>query len=195
MLSFRLRHRGAIRAIAVFLHLGSRRVWITSSTIQPDSAWVSLHARNFSDGRGRYGFRTGIRNAGQQREVQGSIRRCVQNQRCRDRADPPAISEPSGSCGKIHPDAKVRLSDQIFRSQLMHRVHMCRVWSRHYYEERPHLSRDRLPLEFKAPPDEAFVVRVNAIVCTSKLGGAINSYSRRAAQNRQFSLHFGNASE
>ena len=33
--------------LLVFLHLGSRRVWISPSTVQPDSAWVSLQARNF----------------------------------------------------------------------------------------------------------------------------------------------------
>lgn len=31
----------------VFLHLCSRRVWISASTVQPDSAWVSFKARNF----------------------------------------------------------------------------------------------------------------------------------------------------
>jgi hypothetical protein len=33
--------------LLVFLHLGSRRVWISPRTVQPDSAWVSLQARNF----------------------------------------------------------------------------------------------------------------------------------------------------
>ena len=33
--------------LLVFLHVGSRRVWISPSTVQPDSAWVSLQARNF----------------------------------------------------------------------------------------------------------------------------------------------------
>ena len=33
--------------LLVFLHLRSRRVWISPSTVHPDSAWVSLQARNF----------------------------------------------------------------------------------------------------------------------------------------------------
>lgn len=33
--------------LLVFLHFGTRRVWISPSTVQPDSAWVSLQARNF----------------------------------------------------------------------------------------------------------------------------------------------------
>ncbi len=33
--------------LLVFLHLGSRRVWISPSTVQPDSAWDTLQARNF----------------------------------------------------------------------------------------------------------------------------------------------------
>lgn len=31
----------------VFLHLGTRRCWISPCTLSPDSAWVSQQARNF----------------------------------------------------------------------------------------------------------------------------------------------------
>ncbi len=62
-----------------------------------------------------------------------------------------------------------------------HLDHVCRVWSRHYNEERPHSSRGYLPPDFTSPPDEAITVRVHDIVCTTKLSGVINSYSRRAA--------------
>lgn len=33
--------------LLVFRQLGSTRVWISLSTVQPYSAWVSLKARNF----------------------------------------------------------------------------------------------------------------------------------------------------
>ena len=33
--------------LLIILHLGRRRVWISPSTVQPNSAWVSLQARNF----------------------------------------------------------------------------------------------------------------------------------------------------
>lgn len=35
------------RYLLVFLHLGSRHVWSSPRSVQPDSAWVSLQARNF----------------------------------------------------------------------------------------------------------------------------------------------------
>ena len=63
----------------------------------------------------------------------------------------------------------------------MHLDYVCRVWSRHHNGERTHSSRDYLPAEFTSPPAEVDVVRLIDIVCTSKLGGAINSYLRRAA--------------
>lgn len=62
-----------------------------------------------------------------------------------------------------------------------HLNYICRIWSRHYNEERPHSARDHLPPDFRAAPEDNSVVRVNDIVCTSKLGGVIHSYSRRAA--------------
>lgn len=62
-----------------------------------------------------------------------------------------------------------------------HLDHVCQVWSRHYNQERPHSSRDYLPPDFTALPEEWRTVRVNDITCNSRLGGVINSYSRRAA--------------
>ena len=49
--------------LLVFLHLGSRRVWISPSTVQPDSAWVMPAGPEFSDGRRRHGYAAGIRSA------------------------------------------------------------------------------------------------------------------------------------
>ena len=54
--------------------------------------------------------------------------------------------------------------------------HICRTWSSHYNEERPHFSRDHLLPDFAAPPDEATTVRVSNVVCTTQLGGVIHSY-------------------
>ncbi len=34
--------------LLVFLHVGSRKVWISSATAHPDSAWVAQQARNFT---------------------------------------------------------------------------------------------------------------------------------------------------
>ena len=62
-----------------------------------------------------------------------------------------------------------------------HLDHICRIWSRQYNEERPHSSRNHLPPDFTASPVETTTVRLNDVVCTSKLGGVIRSYSRRAA--------------
>ena len=70
-----------------------------------------------------------------------------------------------------------------------HLDHICRIWGRHYNEERPHSSRDHLPPDFTAPPEEATTVRLSDIVCTTKLGGVIQSYCRRAAQSRLFLFH------
>lgn len=33
--------------LLVFIHLGTRRIWISPCTAHPDSAWVSQQARNF----------------------------------------------------------------------------------------------------------------------------------------------------
>ena len=62
-----------------------------------------------------------------------------------------------------------------------HLDQICRVWSRYYNDERPHSSRNHLPPDFAATSEEVTSIRVSDIVCTSKLGGVIQSCSRRVA--------------
>ncbi|MFN5586865.1 MAG: integrase core domain-containing protein, partial [Planctomyces sp.] len=73
-----------------------------------------------------------------------------------------------------------------------HLDHICRIWSCHYNEGRPHSSRDHLPPNLTAPPEEATTIRVSDIVCTSKLGGVIHSCSRRAAWSHRIQVQISN---
>jgi putative transposase len=62
-----------------------------------------------------------------------------------------------------------------------HLNYVCREWRLHYNGERPHSARSNLPPGFEKPPEFAETVGPNDIVCSSRLGGLLNSYSRRAA--------------
>ncbi|RLS57944.1 MAG: hypothetical protein DWH91_03410, partial [Planctomycetota bacterium] len=50
-----------------------------------------------------------------------------------------------------------------------------------YNGERPHSSRDHLPPASEKPPDPQVSLKISEVVCTTRLGGLLKSYSRRAA--------------
>ena len=62
-----------------------------------------------------------------------------------------------------------------------HLNHVNREWRLHYNRERPHEARGHLPPGMETPPVVSETIRLNDVVCSSRLGGLLNSYSRRAA--------------
>ncbi|MFO0179228.1 MAG: integrase core domain-containing protein [Planctomyces sp.] len=178
--------------LLVFLHPGSRRVWISPSTVQPDSAWVSLQARNFlmvaedmslspeylmrdNDVKFSRQFDDVFKTSGVE------IKRTV-----------PMSPNLRAHVERFIQTLKFECLNKFVIVAEKHLDHICRIWSRHYNEERPHSSRDHLPPNFTAPPEEATTIRVSDIVCTSKLGGVIHSCSRRAAWSHRIQVQISN---
>lgn len=62
-----------------------------------------------------------------------------------------------------------------------HLNYVNREWRLHYNRERPHSARDHLPPDFEPPTERTAEIRPTDIVCTTRLGGLLRSYERRAA--------------
>ena len=167
--------------LLVFLHLGSRRVWISPSTVQPDSAWVSLQARNFLMVAEDMGLPPEYVMRDNDAKFSAQFDDVLKSSGAIVKRNTPLSPNLRAHVERFIQTLKFECLNKFVIVAEKHLDHVCRVWSRHYNEERPHSSRDYLPPDFTSPPDEVITIRVNDIVCTSKLGGAINSYSRRAA--------------
>ncbi len=50
-----------------------------------------------------------------------------------------------------------------------------------YNHLRPHSARDYLPPGCKSHPEPRSTIRINDVVCETRLGGVLKSYSRRSA--------------
>ena len=74
--------------------------------------------------------------------------------------------------------AAVQLSVAKAQEEL---VEVIPEWGLHYNRERPHEARGHLPPGMETPPETIDTVRPNDIVCKTRLGGLLTSYSRRAA--------------
>jgi putative transposase len=153
--------------LLVFLHLGTRRVWISPCTQHPDSAWVSQQAKNFLM---------------QAEDLNLMPRFVMRDNDVKFTAQFDAVIESGGAKIKRNTPASPNLRAHVERFiQTLKLECLDRFVSRHYNDERPQSARDLLPPDTTSPPDQWSTVRVNEVVCTSRLGGVINSYSRRSA--------------
>lgn len=62
-----------------------------------------------------------------------------------------------------------------------HLNYLTREISAWYNKERPHSARDHLPPASEKPPDPQVSLKMSEVVCTTRLGRLLKSYSRRAA--------------
>jgi len=62
-----------------------------------------------------------------------------------------------------------------------HLDHISKQFQAWYNGERCHSARQHLPPKWDKPPDPQSSVALKDIVCTSRLGGLLRSYSRKAA--------------
>ena len=167
--------------LLVFLHLGSRRVWISPSTVQPDSAWVSLQARNFLMVAEDMGLPPEYVMRDNDAKFSVQFDDVLKSSGAIVKRNTPLSPNLRAHVERFIQTLKFECLNKFVIVAEKHLDHVCRVWSRHYNEERPHSAREHLPPDFTAAPDEVTSIRTSDIVCTSKLGGVIQSYSRRAA--------------
>lgn len=188
--------------VLAFIHIGSRRLWLSPSTRQPDAAWVTQQGERFLDharasdlflpsppGRGAGG--EGLRDDG--------LPRTGYLLRDNDVKYPPAFDEVFRSAGVEVPKMPPRDPNlrphverviQTIQSEVLdgmvivgekHLNHILSVTQDWYNNLRSHSARDHLPPGWNKPPKVDNTAQPSKIVCTTRLGGLLNSYSRLAA--------------
>jgi putative transposase len=165
----------------VFLHLGTRRCWISPCTLSPDSAWVSQQAKNFlmdaedlelapkyvmrdNDTKFTAQFDEVFKTSGVE------VKRTV-----------PFSPNLRAHVERFIQSLKQECLDKFVIVAERHLNYVNREWRLHYNRERPHEARGHLPPGFEKPPETNDAIRPNEVVSSSRLGGLLNSYSRRAA--------------
>ena len=167
--------------VLVFLHIGTRRLWLSPATRQPDAVWVSEQAASFLA------------------HAQSENLPITIVLRDNDVKYPPKFDEILRSAGVKVPKMPVQSPnlrahvERVIQTLQMealdgllivserHLNHINRELKNWYNTERSHSARDHLPPAWDKPPPPQNTVLPREIVCTTRLGGLLNSYARRAA--------------
>lgn len=164
----------------VFLHLGTRRCWISTCTPSPDSAWVSQQARNYLMEAEDQELVPQIVMRDNDTKFTAQFDEVIKSCGAKVKRNTPVSPNLRAHVERFIQTLKVECLDKFVIVAERHLNDVCREWRWHYNRERPHEARHHLPPEFDKPPENAETIRPDDVVCSSRLGGLLNSYRRRA---------------
>ena len=167
--------------VLAFIHIGSRRLWLSPSSRHPDAAWVTQQAERFhqhskvadlpltillrdNDVKYTPGFNEVFRKAGV------TVPKM-----------PPRAPNLRAHVERVIQTIQSEILDGMVLVGERHFNHILKETATWYNAERSHSAREHLPPGWDNPPKVDNTAVPSEIVCTTRLGGLLNSYSRRAA--------------
>lgn len=165
----------------VFLHLGTRQCWVSTCTTTPDSAWVSRQAKNFLMDAEDLELVPKMVMRDNDTKFTGQFDEVLKSSGAAVQRNAPLSPNLRAHVERFIQTMKVECLDKFMIVAERHLNHVCREWRLHYNRERPHEARGHLPPAWERAPEAHETVRPNDVVCSSRLGGLLKSYGRRAA--------------
>lgn len=170
--------------VLIFLHVETRRVWISPSTFHPDETWVKQQAVAFLE---------------HSKEIELPPKLLMHDRDTKFTKSFDAIFDAAGAKGKQtayrspNTNAYVERFIQTLQQEVLdyfvvfgeqHMDHLVSEAVEHYHEERPHQSLENVPPVNRQVIDGENGYTDDAklrIVCHERLGGRLKHYSLRAA--------------
>ena len=159
----------------VFLHVGTRKVFVSSPTFHPHTRWVTQQARNTLLRLEAEGHRATILIHDRDTKFSRSFREVFASEGIRVKPLPVRSPNLNGHCEAWIGNLKRECLNHFTCFGLSHVAYLLREYAVHYNTERPHRSMGNKPLTPTQP------VRDGPIRCRARLGGVLHHYYREAA--------------
>ena len=167
--------------LLVFLHLGTRRVWISPATVSPDAAWVEQQARNFLMHAEDVALPVEWVLRDRDTKYTRGFDEILKSEGVRLQLNTPASPNLRAHVERMIQILKHECLNWFVVVSLRHLNVICGEFQTWYNQERGHSSRGHLPRACEKEPEPVVKIRPGDVVCTTRLGGFLKSYSRRAA--------------
>ena len=167
--------------LLVFIHLETRRCWISPCTVSPDSAWVCQQARNFQMDAEDLELPVTIVMRDNDTKFSKQFDAVFEGCGTKIKRNTPLSPNLRAHVERFIQTLKVECLDKFVIVAQRHLNYVCREFTAHYNRERPHEPRSHLPPACETPPEPVKTLSARDIVCTTRLGGLLRSYERRAA--------------
>jgi len=165
--------------LLVFIHLDSRRVWITPATEHPDSAWVTQQGRNFGMYLEEEKLECTELIRDRDTKFVESFDEILKDIDCRRIKTPIRSPNLNARCEAFVGTLKRECLNHFVILGEKHMNYLTSEFRKHYMTERPHqaLGNERI---IKSPVPEK-PIPPSALACSERLGGLLKHYHRKAA--------------
>jgi putative transposase len=160
----------------VFIHLGSRQIWISPCTENPTGDWTSQQGRNFQMHIDQCDLKCTILMRDRDRKYTDSFDNVFESSTCEIKLTPIRSPNLQAHVERVIQTIKHEVLNAFCIVNNSHLNHLLRVTQDWYNHRRGHSSREHLP----PIPDEIATKPIkfskNQVVCDSELGGHLLSY-------------------
>lgn len=165
----------------VFIHLGTRRCWISPSTEHPESAWCCQQARNFlmhtEDVEVEHRFVMRDNDAKYTKQFDDVL----ESSDTEVKKNTPESPNLRAHVERFIQTHQIECLDKFVVVSESHLNLINREFQAWYNYERPHSAREHLPPGCDSPPESNETVRLKDVTCHTRLGGVLKTYLMRAA--------------
>ncbi len=166
--------------VLFFLHVGSRRVYITGVTAQPDGVWVAQQARNLAlifegqEHKPAYLLRD------YDTKFTGQFDEILEAEGLEVKAVGPRAPTMNAYAERFVQSVKEECLGQFVFLGEAHLRHVLKEYVDYYNQLRPHQGVGNVPLGGSDVPEQTRGLRSGDVVCEERLGGLLKHYRRAA---------------
>ena len=165
----------------LFIHIGTRRIWISSATNNPDANWMSQQAKSFLQHCDDVELKHTIIMRDNDGKFKKGFDEVLEAGNCFVKKNTPASPNLNAFVERAVQTYEHECLDHFIVISPKQLNVIGREFQTWYNSERPHSSVNHLP-----PGDQTMPIVGNRdskedIVCTTRLGGLLKNHSRRAA--------------
>jgi putative transposase len=170
--------------VVVFLHVGTRRVFLTPATEHPNEAWVTEQAEAFL--RHACSKKLGTELIMHDRDTKftaGFDAALEKKEGLEVRRSAYRAPNTAAYVERFVQSIKQECFDYFVILGQRHMDHLCKEFIEHYHGERPHqgLDNELIKPGRKKPKRQADLIPLSDVACRKRLGGLLKHYHRKAA--------------
>jgi putative transposase len=168
--------------VLFFIHVGSRRVFVSGVTANPDSAWVSQQARNATMQMTEWGLPARFLLMDHDSKFTGEFDAVFEADGTEVKRVGPVAQNLNAYAERWIQSLRTECLDHFVVLGESHLRHILRDYLEHYNAERPHQARGNVPLP-DADAEEPCILQFSSdeVRCRERLSGRLRHYHRQAA--------------
>lgn len=167
--------------LLVFIHIGSRRVWISAATAHPDSAWVAQQARNvcmeFAEEEHNPTWLMHDADTKFTKQFNGIFK----SEGIKVKRHTPASPNLNAYVERFIQTIQQECLDHFVVIGQQHLNHIVSGYLAHYHAERPRQGLGNVPVTVASKQADNEEAVIGEVIRRDRLGGLLKHYERRAA--------------